>query len=232
MKLGLMQPYFFPYLPYWKLISAVDTYVIYDDVNFIKNGFINRNYILLNNCPHVFTIPLSQASPNKIIKDIELSKEPNKIKKLLKTIQSSYGRAPYFKNVYPFIEKFILTEDKYIVTPLVAHIREISSYLEMETNILLSSQLNKNNEKKGEEKVIDICKFLQADVYINAIGGKGLYSKENFAEAGIELNFISSEPFAYEQFGKSFVPNLSLIDVLMFNSKEKVIKELNNYELI
>lgn len=227
-----MQPYFFPYLPYWKLISKVNKYIIFDDVNFIKKGYINRNNILLNDSSYTLTVPLSKISQNKKINEIETSDDEKQKHKLLKTVETSYKKAPYFKEVYPFVEQFLLSKDKYVITPLIEQIKSICSYLQIETEILISSEIKKNERKKGEDKVIDICKILNATTYVNAIGGRELYSKEKFANNGIELKFLASDVFVYKQFNNSFVPNLSIIDVLMFNSKEVVIKELKNCELI
>ena len=93
-------------------------------------------------------------------------------------------------------------------------------------------EIEKDTSLKGEDKVIDICRQLKANCYINAIGGQELYSKEMFAENGLILNFIKSKPMVYTQFKNQFVPSLSIIDVMMFNSPTEISMMLDNYELI
>lgn len=230
MKLGIMQPYFFPYIGYWQLINAVDKYVIYDDVNYIKGGWINRNRILLNNKDHFFNAYLRGASPNKLICEVELGDEVLN-KKNLKTLEQAYKRAPYYDCIYPLLEECLQSG----VTNLARYngniLKVICTYLDINTELVYSSEIEKNNNLKGKEKVIHICKILNADEYINAIGGKALYDKKEFADNGILLHFLSTNDIEYKQFGTDFIKNLSIIDVLMFNPKERVKKYLEMYTL-
>ena len=101
MKIGIMQPYFLPYIGYWQLLNAVDKYVIYDDVNYIKGGWINRNRILINKEPKYFNVKLNGASPNKLINEVEVSNDNIWQKKLLKTIEENYKKAPFLKKFFP-----------------------------------------------------------------------------------------------------------------------------------
>ena len=232
MKLAIMQPYFFPYLGYWQLINAVDKFVIYDDVNFIKKGFINRNNILLNNNSYLFTIPLEKVSQNKLIKDINLIFDKKSKKNFLKTIMLAYQKAPMYSQIFPLLEKIIMEETNDLTEYINFSITEIDKFLDIKTKLYLSSNINKDNTLHGKNKIIDICKNLQATQYINAIGGQKLYSKEDFLKNGIQLNFIKMNDIKYKQFNDKFVPNLSIIDIMMFNSKDKIKEMLNNYTLI
>src|SRR5574344_34870 len=233
MKLGIMKPYLFPYLGYWQLINIVDKYVIYDDVNFIKNGWINRNNILLNGQKHLITLPLDGASPFDKINEIKITSNAKQKEKLLKTIISAYKKAPYFEEVYSIVEKTIMYDTLYISQAIAFSIKEIAKYLTIDTEILTSSTINKQNELKAQDKVIDIAKSLGATQYINAIGGQNLYNKGDFLNENITLNFIKMNDIKYQQFGKEdFVENLSIIDVLMFNSTATVKEMLNEYKLI
>ena len=108
----------------------------------------------------------------------------------------------------------------------------IKEYLNIDTEIILSSSIGKNNELKGQDKIIEIVKKLNGNHYINAIGGQELYDKEIFNNNEIKLNFIKMKEIKYKQFNNEFVPNLSFIDVLMFNSPEEIKRMLNDYELI
>lgn len=229
MKLGIMQPYFLPYIGYFQLINMVDRYVIYDDVNFIKGGWINRNRILLNNSPFMINIPMEGASSFKKINEINLGKNKEKI---LSTIQQAYKKAPYFKNVFPLITDIIQYNNNNLALFISNSICKITEYLQINTEIILSSDIKKDNELKAQEKVISICKSLNASEYYNAIGGKELYSKEKFAENGLMLKFIQSKPIIYSQFNNEFTPYLSILDVMMFNSQEVIGEMLNQLELV
>ncbi|MGV7223097.1 MAG: WbqC family protein [Nitrospinales bacterium] len=229
MKLGIMQPYFFPYIGYWQLINAVDKFVVYDDVTFIKQGWINRNLILVNNKKHLITLETFGASSNRLINRVEVGKRKNKI---LKTIEQNYCKAPYFKNSFFLIEKAMECKEENIASFLLNSIRLVSGYLGIKTKILMSSEIEKNNHLNGEEKVIEICKKLHATEYYNPVGGRELYSHSKFTSQNIKLFFIQSLPFQYVQFNSTFVPNLSIIDLLMFNSTNELRKQVGMYKIL
>ena len=224
-----MQPYLFPYIGYFQLIKAVDKFLIYDDVNYIQRGWINRNRILLNGRAFLFTLHLKRASQFKLITEIEIANNRNK---LLKTFKQAYIKAPFFGEVYLIIEKILTLNDSNLSRFLINSICEFVRYLGINSQILISSQVEKNNDLKGQEKIIDICRNLGTDHYINPIGGVELYSKDRFEREGIKLSFIKSKPIIYRQFNNEFVPWLSIIDIMMFNSREQIQEMLNAYELI
>ena len=231
-KIGIMQPYYFPYLGYWQLMNAVDEYVIYDDVNYIKGGWINRNRILVNGSPQYINLQLSQPSPNKKINEIKVGEDERTLKKLLMTLEMNYKKAPFFHEVFPILEHLI-TSQKGILSDYIAEtFKVLNDYLGIETKLIMSSELNKDNSLKGQDKVIDICKCLGGTSYYNAIGGQKLYDYEAFSNNGIELKFLEMEDIAYKQFSDTFVPGLSIIDVMMFNSVEKIHSLLNQYKII
>lgn len=232
MKLGIMQPYFLPYIGYWQLLNAVDKYVIYDDVNYIKGGWINRNRILIGKEPKYLTIKLNGASPNKLINEIEIGLSLKDRKKLLKSVEENYKKAPFFKEVFPVIEKIINNEEKNLAKFIEFSLKEICNYLGITTELIVSSTLKKNNSLKAQDKVIEICKELNATEYYNAIGGQELYSYNDFEKNGIKLNFLETGKIEYKQFENEFVPYLSILDVMMFNSVEIIQEFLNNYKLI
>lgn len=229
MKIAIMQPYFFPYIGYWQLINCSNVFVIYDDVNFIKKGYVNRNEILINNAPHLLTLPLINASQNKLINQIEISDHPEK---LLKKIEMAYKKALYFESAFPVFENILTQKENNLAKYLGYSIEKILTHLELNTKLIYSSQLNKNNLLKGQDKIIAICKILAADEYINAIGGASLYDKKNFEDNGVILRFLKSNTQKYKQFFHSFTPNLSIIDVLMFNSKGEIKEMLSQYSFL
>lgn len=229
MKLGIMQPYFFPYLGYWQLINAVDTYVVYDDVAYIKGGWINRNNILVNEKANLITLSLENSSSFKNINEINIIKNGKNAEKIVKTIQMAYKKAPFFNQVMPILENLLLKNDK-IANLNYNSILEINKYLKINTNIILSSSLSKDNSLKAQDKVIHINKLLGSDTYINAIGGQELYDREEFKREGIELKFLKMNDIKYTQFKNEFVSNLSIIDALMFNSPEQIRVMLTEYK--
>jgi hypothetical protein len=230
MKVAVMQPYFFPYIGYFQLINAVDVFVFYDDVNFIKNGWVNRNRILINGQASYYTLQLKDASSYKLINDITFTDNRNK---LLKSIAVSYGKAPFFKDIFKLLEQCLTIETNKVANVAMNSVIEISNYLNIKTVFEVSSE--KYKETKGLDKtkrLLEICTKKQATSYINAIGGEELYDKSFFNEHNIKLSFIKSKEIYYNQFQYNFVPWLSIIDILMFNSIEQVQAMLNNYELI
>lgn len=225
MKLGIMQPYFMPYIGYFQLMKAVDKYVVYDDVNYIKGGWANRNHILINGEKEMFTVTLQKASPNKLFNEIVIGDD---FKKLMKTLQMNYSRAINFDQTMVLMERIISFPNKQLAVFIANSFREILSYLSVETEILMSSEIPKDNSLRGKDKIIQICEILGADTYYNAVGGKNLYDQEEFREHGITLNFVDSLPQVYSQLHtREFVSGLSMIDVLMNNTKDKVNSLLN-----
>jgi len=228
-----MQPYIFPYIGYFQLIDAVDKFIFYDDVNFIKKGWINRNQILINDKAHLITIPLNKASQNIFIKDTLISYSENWVKKLLIKLDNNYRKAPYFKDVFPLIKNILEKKTETISDLAINSIKEVSSYLGLNTEFELSSEKYMDSTYlKKEFRLIGICKKNNATDYINPIGGKEIYAREDFMNKGLKLKFIEPQINEYKQFNSEFVRGLSIIDVLMFNSKEEVKNMLDKFKLL
>lgn len=233
MKTGIMQPYFLPYIGYFQLISAVDQFILYDNIKYTKKGWINRNRILSNNKDVYFSIPLKHDSDYLFIKNREISEvfNPNKI---LNQIKSAYFRAPFYTETINLISMLLnYKKSKNLFDYIHNSIITICQYLSIETDIKISSSIFIDHNLKSQDKVIEICKNLNSTSYINSIGGIDLYSSAEFKKNNIDLYFIKSNYFEYIQMNQNFIPWLSIVDVLMFNSLEKIKHEiLNNYELI
>jgi WbqC-like protein family len=230
---AIMQPYFFPYVGYFQLINAVDVFVIYDDVNFIKRGWINRNNLLINGQVNLFTIPLAKASQNDLINEVRLNDFKEWSDKFLKTIEQSYRKAPHFEAVYGLLGQ--LFEKKIydsMANLALESLKATCNYLEIKTKIIETSALYNNKNLKGQDRILDTCLQEKATHYINPTGGQELYSKELFADNKICLNFIQSRRVEYPQFKNEFVPWLSIIDVLMFNSVTSVQHLLTEFDLL
>ena len=232
MKTGIMQPYFIPYIGYWQLMNAVDQYVIYDDVNFIKGGWINRNRILIGGQPKYFNISMLGASPNKKINEIGVNHDPKLRDKDLRMLEGSYRKAPFYGKAMPLMEQILASDAENLADYIAESFGVINAYLGITTKLIKSSSLSKDCSLKGQDKVIAICKLLGTDEYYNAIGGQELYSFEEFRKNGMKLCFLRTDEIRYEQFGGEFQPNLSILDVMMFNSAEQVRQMLDRYTLI
>ena len=215
-----MQPYFFPYIGYWQLVSSVDMFVIFDDVNFIRRGYVNRNSILLNGRSFRITLELIGASQNKAINEISVGDNKSL---LMKTIWHAYAKkAEYFEEAFPILEDLILHDDSNLSTYLTHGILGISRFLELNTTFVFSSDIAKPNGMNGQEKILNICKALGATTYINLPGGRALYDPEWFYKNGVSIEFIEPLNFSYSQLGSQFVRDLSIIDPLMFLGKERL----------
>lgn len=232
MKLAIMQPYLFPYIGYFQLINAADKFIIYDDVCYINRGWINRNSIIVNGEKRPFNFNLKKASQNKYIKDIELSNYGENTSKFLKTIYLSYKKAPYFENVYCILERIFSQDSIYITDLIILSLQYIFNYIGVTTEIAVSSKAYTNQSLKAEDRILDICEKENARIYINPIGGMGLYSKEHFNSKGIELRFLNPRLITYNQSGNEFIPWLSIIDVMMNNSQDKIKDMLEGYDFL
>ncbi len=232
--LAVMQPYIFPYIGYFQMVAAVDKFIFYDDVNYIKQGWINRNKILVANGELVFTVPLKKASSFTLIKDTEINLDQYRIwkPKFLQTLAQSYKKAPFYNKAYPLVEEILDSESRTISSLAIQSVQKVAAYLQLETEFAVSSEVFDNRELERQERLLDICKTENALHYINAVGGQELYEKEDFQREGIQLNFIKTLPVQYSQFKNEFVPWLSIIDVMMFNSKEDIRLLLNKYEML
>jgi hypothetical protein len=231
-SVAIMQPYLLPYIGYWQLIYSVDEFVVYDNIEYTKKGWFNRNRILEIDHDRLFTVPLKKDSDYLPVSERYLSDDSdNEIARILRVIQANYKKAPLFAQAYPVMEECLLYPEKNLFAYIQNSIKIICRYLDIDTKIIVSSDVPTDHSSKGEDKVISICQALGATTYVNAIGGKELYSNERFKGQGINLKFIKTGDIAYEQFGKPFVPHLSIIDIMMFNTREEIAAMLHNYTL-
>ncbi|UHA75426.1 WbqC family protein [Paenibacillus sp. 481] len=216
MKVAIMQPYFFPYIGYYQLIDSVDLFVIYDNIQYTKKGWINRNRFLQNGKDAYFSIPLQKASDYLNVVDRTVALEFKK-EKLLNQLREVYKKAPNYEKAFPIFKNCILHDESNLFKYIYYSINKVIGELDIQTNMIVSSSIDVDPTLRGQDKVLAICKELNATTYINPIGGVDLYSKEDFAEKGIDLNFIKSKPIEYKQYDDEFVPWLSIMDIMMFN---------------
>lgn len=233
MKTAIMQPYFFPYIGYWQLLAAVDIFVVYDDVQYIKGGWINRNNILLNGAASRITLPVETGHQQDRINQRHFVDYSHHCGKILKKLTAAYRKAPYFPEVKVLVESLLAVEADHVAEALGKQLQLLAQHLGITTRFMKSSELNiADAGLAGQNRIIEICRATKADKYYNSIGGMPLYDPKAFADAGITLRFIQPRPRVYEQFGQAFVPNLSILDVLMFNSLNQIQSRLREFELV
>jgi len=233
MKIAIMQPYFFPYIGYFQLINAVDEFVIYDNIEFTKKGWINRNRILVNGRDAYITLPIRKDSDYLDIRERFLADNwPSGKKTMLNRIAYAYRKSPQFGMVYPLIEKCILFDHNNLFCFILNSLHLVNEYLQIRTPVLTSSTISINHELKAEKKVMVLCKARHAIEYVNPIGGVKLYQKDDFQREGLNLCFLKSNDIVYKQYDHEFVPWLSIIDIMMFNSVRKISEMLNQFELV
>lgn len=225
------QPYFIPYIGYWQLINLADVFVIGDDYHYIERGWINRNRILQNGKAAFFNIEIDHASSNKNIGELYLSDKYNSEKKLMQ-LRTVYRKAPQFEAGFELMRQILEFEGKNLADYLEHSLHCVCDYLGITTKIIRSSAVPGNAELKREYRIFHQCEYFGMDTYINAIGGRELYDYDQFRERGIKLGFLQTGDIQYAQFGQEFIPSLSIIDVIMFNSKEEIREMLNQYTIL
>ncbi len=229
-----MQPYVFPYLGYFQLVSAADVFVFYDDVNFITRGWINRNYILLEDRAHLITVPCIKPSQNRLINSTEVNVNHPQFEKLIKTISMAYKSAPHYSEIMPFVEHCLRKAPRLISDMAAESVELVAEFLKLDVKFKKSSEAKYNNESlQKADRLIDIAKKEGQRSYINLIGGQELYSKDYFARHGINLTFLKPHLDKYpQQRVDTFVPTLSILDALMFCNKAHVRSMLTKYEFV
>ena len=226
-----MQPYFLPYLGYWQVRAAVDRFVVYDNIEYTKKGWINRNRFLRHGADAPFTLPLKKGSDFLDIRDRSLADDFNPAT-LLNPFRDAYRKAPHFEAVFPVVERIVTAAPKNLFDYLLHSLMATAAYLEIKTPIIVSSTVPIDHGLKSGDKVLAMCGALGANRYLNTVGGQTLYAPDAFAAAGVELKFIQTRPVTYAQLGQPFVPGLSILDVMMFNSPDAVKRMLGEYDLL
>jgi hypothetical protein len=232
MRLAVMQPYLFPYLGYFQLMHSVDRFVLFDDVAFIKRGWINRNRILVNGAEHLFSVPVENMSQNRLICDTLIAADGQWKSGLLKTLEWNYRKAPCFGVVFPMIAEILGSEERRIARFIADGLAVLRAYLGLSAELVIASVRYANQHLKGEDRILDICRQEGACAYHNAPGGAALYDRARFASEGIALRVLEPHLPAYRHTAKPFVAGLSIIDVLMWNPQTEARSMVENYALV
>jgi hypothetical protein len=229
-SIAVYQPYFFPYLPYWQLLAAVDVFVIGDAYQYKARGFINRNTILLNHAPHRVTMSLKGASPSRRIGEIDVLDD---FAKFRRTLAHAYGRAPFHADAMAVIDPILDHPDKNLARFLGNQVRAVSRYVGLSTEIVYMSELGLDSTcGSKEQRLRDCVKRLGAGAIINPAGSIPLYAPAEFEPHGIALRFLRPHAITYPQANREFVPGLSLIDAMMCNSRQSLAALLDSYDII
>ena len=229
---AIMQPYLFPYLGYIQLMQAVDEFIFFDTAQFIRKGWIHRNRIVLNGKIHTFTVPVTKCARNTLIQDVLWSPDPSVRTKLLQTFKQAYKNAPYVDVVLPWIERTLCSTESSVSKLIEMHFIDLYKYLGLEVNFTLASTRMWTDASGASQRILSMCQDLNATCYINPINGRHLYTVSDFAERGVELQFLEMEVVEYPQMGEGFVSHLSMIDVLMMNAPSEVLNLLQNHQII
>ncbi|MBP7827277.1 MAG: WbqC family protein [Verrucomicrobia bacterium] len=235
MKLAVMQPYLFPYFGYFQLIAAVDAFVVYDDVAFIKQGWINRNRLKIGGQAKFFTVPIANISSNRSIRDTQIAavEYDRWLPKYLTTVSLNYRLSPHFQVIYPLVENLFREKVGSVAELARNSILLVMEYLGIHTRVVASSSLYSNAGLERAARLKDICRREGATHYYNLPGGAALYRKDDFATAGIALSFLSPRSLTYLQPGhQAFIPNLSILDVLMNVERSIVCEHLKEFDLL
>jgi WbqC-like protein family len=232
MKVAIMQPYFLPYIGYFQLIAAVDLFVVYDNIKYTKKGWINRNRMLVNGKDEIFSVPLKSDSDSLDVCARTIAADFNR-EKLLNKIISAYRRAPHFEETISLVQDIVNHKEYNLFHYLHHAIAKTCAHLQIETDIKVSSEIMIDHSLPSQDKVLALCRAVDAKTYVNPIGGTDLYSEDAFKLQNIDLKFIRAKPFEYVQFDAPFIPWLSIIDVMMFCPKAAITEQyLQNYELV
>ena len=182
MRIAIMQPYFLPYIGYWQLLHAVDLFVLYDNIQYTKKGWVNRNRFLQNGKDVLFTIPLKKDSEFVAVVDRFIADEFDP-ERLLNQFAGSYRKAPFFETVFPVVRSIVNCSERNLFHYIHNSIRVISEFLNFQTPIVISSGVAIDHSLRGQEKVLALCKAQGANCYLNAIGGQEFVLQSGISSA-------------------------------------------------
>lgn len=224
MRVAIMQPYLFPYLGYFQLLNAADTFVLLDDAQFTNRGWINRNRLLVNGQLFRFTLPVRQGPRERSIRATQVQPDPRHTTKLLAAITQNYRAAPGFRPVLDLCQRVLLAPEPNLADRLELSLREVMDHVGLTTPLLRSSALALAPKLRAQDRILAICRQLDATHYLNLPGGETLYSRPAFAAQGVELCFLQPVLEPYAQFSLPFVPSLSILDLLLHTSPAEALR--------
>lgn len=236
MNVAVMQPYLFPYLGYFNLIHACDAFIFLDNVQHIPRGFVNRNRILMTGSAHMFTVPLAAAPRDKWINERHVGGNFHQFyNKFIATLEHAYSKAPHKHEILELVSQVLGCGEENLARLCDKSIRAVCRYLGLERTMLVASDMlttDQARQLRGQDKIIRLAVMAEATRYLNPMGGIELYAPEDFANAGMELRFVQPTLPEYPQEDSTFIPGLSIIDVLMHVQPETVRHFLTAYVVL
>lgn len=227
--MAVLQPYLFPYLGSFQLARQVDRFVFFDDVAFIKKGYIHRNSLLLDGRAQAFTAPVRQASQNRRIAEHDYVGD---WQPLLALLRRAYAAAPFFTPVNELVRQVLLDADQNVARKNARSMAAVFGYLALPFDHGFASRHALPADLRGSARVRALCRAEGARSYVNPAGGRALYDAADFARDGLALRFCTMRPLGYAQRAPAFVPNLSIIDVLMHCPPAQVVELLDACDLL
>ena len=227
MKVAIMKPYFLPYIGYWQLMNKVDLWVVFDDIQFINKGWINRNRILHPDKRkewNYITIPLKNRKQKDKICNTLIDNSRNWKLELIGKLDFYKNIAPYYKETVHILNECFNFKDLNLSNFVINSILQIKFVLDIKTKLIIQSKdLGRIHPvKHAGQWALEICKLVGAKEYINPIAGESIFKKEEFNDHGITLSFFEHNIFEYQQFDRDFVSGLSILDLFMFNNLPKI----------
>jgi len=232
MRLAIMQPYFLPYIGYFQLMAAADRFVFLDDVNYINRGWINRNRLPTPQGPAWFTLPLVGASQNRLICELDIKADDGWKRSFERTISMTYSKAPYYSEVFPLFEKLLSAASGNLAQFLSRNLQELAAWLGLTTQFVPSSSIYPKEERKGQQRILDICLREGVGIYVNPPGGRELYDDSVFSAAGVQLQFLRNELQNLQLVSSGEDgPVLSILDLMMYNSQLLLRQAVNTFHV-
>ena len=224
-----MQPYFFPYIGYWQLMEKVDQWIIFDDIQFINKGWINRKLILHPNIEkdwQYITLTLDKKNQKDKIGEISIDNQKNWYNEMLGKMSHYAKKTSYYNSTVDLFKQCVDEDGIYLSDLLIKTIHVIAKVLNIKAKIRVQSEMKLNLKEVDHpgQWALRICEIIGAKEYINPISGQKLFNKDEYRSSGIELRFFQTEEHVYNQKRNKFVPKLSIIDSLMWESIDNLIK--------
>ena len=234
MKLGIMQPYFFPYLDYFDLTNYADKWVVFDNVQYIRHGWINRNRVLHPTEGWQYIIVPVKVSRNTLIKDVRIAADIKWDKRILGQLQHYKKKAPYYDETIHLVDDCLKKEEPSISRLNVLILKKVCEYLEIRFDYSFFSEMNLDLgpiDGPGDW-ALRISEAMGAREYVNPAGGAALFDEGKFRESKIKLTIRNLPSFEYSCRGYEFVQNLSIIDVMMWNRPEEIKQYLDDHNAV
>ena len=232
--IAIWQPYFFPYIGYWQVIHVADTFFVGDNAHYIKNGWIHHNRILgQDDQPLDFGIQVSHASVDRYINETKRVVNLKRADKMCRVLEYYYSKAPHYNEAMDVIRPILMDEETDLTRYLVGQLKTVATYLGITTEIRLLSEVSARWDCQAPEVIRRTCRHFGCSDYINSITGTKYYAKEAFGEMGIDLHFIRrNDDIHYKQRCDEYVPDLSIIDTMMYCSREEMHDMLDRYHFV